>query len=119
MHQAAEQALYCGGNPAGEGRKASQGIAVEAAGEPDRRSQERPADDSRQNGTDSAGIGNGVVDRKTEVGSQNGESRKNEIEKDLMLGPQRLSGEGAKGRGLAEEIGDDQKNGHLLEQGKK
>ena len=87
---------------------------MQPAGEPHGRPEKGSADDAGQHRTDGPRIGDGVMDGHAQIGAQDRQRRKNQIEVDPIARTDRIRGEGPEQRRLAVDIGDNHKNGHRL-----
>ena len=116
MDETADQSLGGRGNAAGESGKAAERKPVQTGGEPHRPAEQRSADNSGQHRADGPGVGDGVFDVQAEIGAENRKGGKDKIEDQQLPGTQVMAAEGTEEGRFGEEVGDDQKDRHLLQE---
>ena len=89
---------------------------MQAAGQPDQKTDHRAAENAAQHGTNGTGIGNRPFHLITEVGSHDAEGGKHEVAHQLVRQTYRNLNQRGKERRLDQEIGDHQIDAHLLHQ---
>ncbi|MNF98056.1 hypothetical protein D3C84_809040 [compost metagenome] len=117
VHQAPQQPLAGGGDGAGEIGKAPQGIAMQSPGQPYQEAHHGAPQQPSQHGADGAGIGDGIVYVQPHIGAQYAEAGEDDVYQYLVRKSDRVVGQGAQQGTLGKEVGNDQADAHLLEQG--
>ena len=87
---------------------------MEPAGKPHGRPEKGPSDDAGQYRADGPCVGDGVMDGHAQIGAQDRQRGKNQIEVDPIARADRIRREEPEQRRLAVDVGDDHKNGHRL-----
>ncbi len=118
MDQAAQKALADGGDGQSQRNRriVSENDTEQTAENPGGDPQDRAADHPGDHVADGTGIENRSMNRQADIGSENGKARKENEQENFMFDQESIGDQRLEGRGFTEQIGDQQKNCHLLQQ---